>query len=105
MISDILEIMDLLKIEGLLLTVDIEKVFDSVGYQFLINVLKALGFEKKLVRLIKILLKSHESCIINRGITTKYFKFESGTRQGDPISAYLFMLVLENCRCSDQINS
>ena len=63
--SDILEIMDLLKIKGLLLTVDIEKAFDSVDHQFLINMLKALRFEKNLVRLIKILLKSQESCIIN----------------------------------------
>ena len=28
-------------------------------------------------------------------MTTNYFKLESGTRQGDLISAYLFMLTLE----------
>ena len=43
----------------------------------------------------KILLKNHESCIINSGNTTKCFKLEKGTRQGDPISAYLLILVLE----------
>ena len=40
------------------------------------------------------LLKNQESCIINGG-TTKYFKLQKGTRQRDPISAYLFILVLE----------
>ena len=30
----------LLKIKGLLLTVDLEAVFDSVNHQFLINILK-----------------------------------------------------------------
>ena len=41
------------------------------------------------------ILNNQESCIINGGITTKYFKLDTGTRQGDPISAYLFVLVLE----------
>ena len=32
---------------------------------------------------------------MNGGTTTKYFKLERGARQGDPIAAYLFILVLE----------
>ena len=31
---------------------------------------------------------------INGGKTTPYFKFERGTRQGDPILTYLFILAL-----------
>ena len=55
LICDILEITDILKIKGLLLTVDIEKASDSVDHQFLINVLETSGSEKNLVRWIKIL--------------------------------------------------
>ena len=36
-----------------------------------------------------------EPCIINGETTTKYFKLQKGTRQGNPISLYLFILVLE----------
>ena len=47
------------------------------------------------MRWIKLLLKNQDSCIINGEITTKYFKLERGTCRKDPISAYLFILVLE----------
>ena len=60
LIYDILEITDLLKIKGSLLTIDIENVFDSVDHQFLVNVLKTFRFEKNLVRWMKILIKNQD---------------------------------------------
>ena len=44
---------------------------------------------------IKTILNNQETCISNGGKTTIYFKLERGARQGDPISAHLFILVLE----------
>ena len=53
------------------------------------------GFQKDFIKWIKILLQNQESCIKNDGTTTSYFKLEKYTRQGDPISAYLLILILE----------
>ena len=44
LISDVLEITDSLDIEGLLMTVDIEKILDSINHSFLMCVLKKFGF-------------------------------------------------------------
>ena len=80
---------------GLVETVDIQKTFDSVNHLFLITALKKLGLGETFIKWIQILLRNQESCIINGGATTKYFKLEKGARQGNPIPAYLFILVLE----------
>ena len=72
-ISDIFEVNDLLKLKELLLTVDIEKAFDSVNNNFLLKVLENYGFSHEFFRLIKILLQNQESCIINGGKMTRYF--------------------------------
>ena len=41
------------------------------------------------------LLECQESCIMNGGNTTNYFKLQKNARQGDPIFAYLFISCLE----------
>ena len=84
LISDILEISDMLSLKDLLLTVDTQKAFDSVNHQFLILVLKKFSFGNTFIKWIQTLLKNQESLVINGGNTTKYFKLERGTRQGDP---------------------
>ena len=91
-ISDILETANTLALEGFLVTLEIEKAFDSVNHCFLLQMLRKFGLGIDFVSWIKTILKNEESCIINSGKTTKYFKLERGARQRDRISAYLFML-------------
>ena len=74
---------------------DIQKDFDSVNHPFFNNGIKKIGFSETFIKWIQILLRNQGSCIINGRTTTKYFKLEKGTRQGGPISAYLFIIVPE----------
>ena len=77
LISDILEISDNVKKK---ITLDIENAFDPVKYPFLISSPDKYGLKEDFIKLIQILKQKQESCVINGGITTNYFKLERGTR-------------------------
>ena len=95
LISDILDTSKLLNVSGYLLTVDLQKAFDSIDHIFLLACLEKFGFGTNFITWITILLNNNESCVSNGGHTTQYFKLNRGARQGDPIAAYLFIIVLE----------
>ena len=74
------------------MTLDIEKAFDSLNHLFLITALEKYDLKEDFIKWIQTLIQNQESCVINGGTRTNYFKLERGTRQGDPISAYLLYL-------------
>ena len=67
LISDVMEMADILKFRGYLVTIDIEKAFDSLEHTFIEAVLKKQGFGPYFIDWIKIFLKDQESCVINGG--------------------------------------
>ena len=50
LIDDLLELSDTLKTDGFLITVDIEKAFDSVNHKFIIATLKKFGFGSSFIK-------------------------------------------------------
>ena len=76
LISDILDISNKLRIDGYLVTVDIEKASDCLDHGFLLVVLEKLGFGNNFTDWVKISITYQESCVTNGGITTSYFKLE-----------------------------
>ena len=74
---------------------DFEKAFDSVDRCFMFACLKRFGFGTQFVQWVKTLFKSAQSCAMNNGLSTGYFPLERGTRQGDPLSTFLFVLAIE----------
>ena len=95
LLSDVLELSKSFNIPGFILTIDLEKAFDSVDHTFLYACLEKFGFGKNFLLWVAVLLNNNESCVMNAGHTTKYFSLNRGARQGDPIAAYFFILVLE----------
>ena len=93
--SDLLEYMNKHNLPGYMVTINIQETFDSVDHTFLLCALRKFGFRNNFVKWLKIILNRQESCIMNNGHSTGYFALSSETRQGDSISAYLFILVME----------
>ena len=74
LISDTTEVSDVFNIDGFLVTIDIEKAFDSLNQSFLLALLKLFGFGTRFINWIEALLNKSESCVINSGKTTQYVK-------------------------------
>ena len=91
LISDTLRTNERLDLKGYIVTVDLEKAFDSLSHSFLLACFKKYGYENDII---KMLLECQQSCIINGRNTTKYFELQKGAQQGYPITAYLFILCL-----------
>ena len=78
--------------------IDFEKVFDSVSWSFLYNVLEYFGFDDKFTNWIKFFNKDIIAYVIQCGILSDPIpikRVKRGCRQGDPIAPYLFLLVAE----------
>ena len=56
LISDIIETSDVFNIDGFLVTMDIEKAFDSLNHSFLLVVLKKFGFDTSFINWIETIL-------------------------------------------------
>nr|GEX48344.1 RNA-directed DNA polymerase, eukaryota [Tanacetum cinerariifolium] len=82
--------------------VDFQKAFDSVRWDHLDDILGKFGFEIKWREWIRGCLQSSKASILVNGSPTDEFSFHRGLRQGDPLSSFLFILVMESLHVSFQ---
>jgi exonuclease III len=97
-IRTIIDIMDYTKekkLEGIIAFLDFEKAFDSINWQVIDEALMSFNIGKKFRNWVKIVYKSITSCVTNCGFSSEHFDITRGVRQGCPLSAYLFIAVVE----------
>jgi hypothetical protein len=83
------------KVPALLLKLDLQKAFDSISWEFLLEVLEAKGFGGKWRDWIACLFLSASTQIVVNGELTERFFHKQGLRQGDPLSPLLFTIATD----------
>ena len=95
LIQDVIEYFENDNIEGAVLFLDFQKAFDTVNHNFMHAVLEKFNFGSSFIKWIKTIYSKSEACLTNNGWTSKPFEIQRGIRQGCPLSALLFLLVVE----------
>ena len=83
------------KFPALLLKLDLQKAFDSLSWEFLLEVLEAKGFGQRWRDWIACLLYTATTKIIVNGEFSRRIFHRRGLRQGDPLSPQLFVIVTD----------
>ena len=79
----------------MIISLDAEKAFDKIQYLFMIKVLERSGIHGPYLNIIKAIYSKTVANINLNGEKLEAIPLKSGTRQGCPLSPYLFNMVLE----------
>ena len=94
-VNEVIDFWQKRKMKDVVCKLDIEKAYDSINWQFLMEVLQCMGFGSKWRNWIWWCISTTKFLVMVNGVPTGFFQSTRGLRQGDPISSYLFVMGME----------
>ena len=94
-IDDIVEFGKAEALNGMILSIDYAKAFDTLSVNAIIKASKYFNIGANFIKWIEILLYKRVSCVRNGGFLSPFFQMHRGVRQGCPISPLLFIMTVE----------
>jgi hypothetical protein len=94
-VNKVLELARKKKVVGLIGCIDFKGAFDQIRHQAIWDTLEHLNCGPNSMAHLKTLYNGATSSVLKFGYKTTFFDLMQSCRQGDPVAAYLFILVLE----------